>query len=56
MKVVADDKMYDALSKDNLKLKGLKNQMGDMDNDFDEMMKMRNEAKKKLEEKFKDVY
>jgi hypothetical protein len=30
--------------------------MGVMDQDFDEMMRMRNEAKKRLEEKFKDVY
>eukprot|EP00347_Sterkiella_histriomuscorum_P007515 403348623 len=27
-----------------------------MDQDFDEMMRMRNEAKKRLEEQFKDVY
>jgi hypothetical protein len=30
--------------------------MGEMDQDFEEMMRMRNEAKKRLEEKFKDVY
>ena len=30
--------------------------MTEMDDDFDEMMRMRNEAKKRLEEKFKDVY
>ena len=30
--------------------------MGEMDQDFDEMMRMRNEAKKRLEEKFKDLY
>jgi hypothetical protein len=48
--------MYNALEKDNLKLQGLQNQMGEMDQDFEEMMRMRNEAKKRLEEKFKDVY
>ena len=30
--------------------------MTEMDQDFDEMMRMRNEAKRRLEEKFKDVY
>jgi hypothetical protein len=48
--------MYEATKKDNLKLTGLHNQMGEMDADFEEMMRMRNEAKKRLEEKFKDVY
>ena len=48
--------MYDQVKSDNLKLQGLGGQMTDMDNDFEEMMRMRNEAKKRLEEKFKDVY
>jgi hypothetical protein len=48
--------MYNAVQKDNLKLTGLQSQMKEMDSDFDEMMRMRNEAKKRLEEKFKDVY
>ena len=48
--------MYEALSKDNHKLGGLHGQMSEMDQDFEEMMRMRNEAKKRLEEKFKDVY
>ena len=48
--------MYEATKKDNLKLTGLQGQMGEMDDDFEEMMRMRNEAKKRLEEKFKDVY
>lgn len=48
--------MYEATLKDNLKLNGLRGQMNEMDNDFEEMMRMRNEAKKRLEEKFKDVY
>jgi hypothetical protein len=30
--------------------------MVEMDQDFEEMMRTRNEAKKRLEEKFKDVY
>jgi hypothetical protein len=30
--------------------------MNEMDSDFEEMMRMRNEAKKRLEEQFKDVY
>jgi len=39
-----------------LKLAGLGGQMTEMDQDFEEMMHMRNEAKKRLEEQFKDVY
>jgi hypothetical protein len=30
--------------------------MQEVDKDFEEMMRMRNEAKKRLEEQFKDVY
>ena len=30
--------------------------MNTLDDDFDDMMRVRNEAKKRLEEKFKDVY
>lgn len=48
--------MYEATQKDNLKLTGLRSQMVEMDQDFEEMMRMRNEAKKRLEEQFKDVY
>ena len=48
--------MYDATKKDNLKLTGLKNQVVEMESDFEEMMRVRNEAKKRLEEQFKDVY
>lgn len=48
--------MYEQTQKDNLKLLGLQRQMGEMDADFEEMMRMRNEAKKRLEEQFKDVY
>lgn len=42
--------MYEATKKDNLKLTGLRGQMVEMDQDFEEMMRMRNEAKKRLEE------
>lgn len=42
--------MYEATKKDNLKLVGLDKQMGEMDSDFEEMMRVRNEAKKRLEE------
>ena len=42
--------MYEATQKDNLKLVGLNKQMVEMDGDFEEMMRMRNEAKKRLEE------
>jgi len=48
--------MYEQTQKDNLKLQGLRGQMTEMDGDFEEMMRMRNEAKKRLEEQFKDVY
>jgi len=48
--------MYDATKKDNLKLTGLNNQVVEMESDFEEMMRVRNEAKKRLEEQFKDVY
>lgn len=48
--------MYDQTKKDNIKLTGLEGQMTEMDQDFEEMMRTRNEAKKRLEEKFKDVY
>ena len=48
--------MYEATVKDNLQLGGLGNQMGEMDRDFDEMMRLRNDAKRRLELQFKDVY
>jgi len=48
--------MYAATKQDNKKLNQLHGQMDEMDTDFEEMMRMRNEAKKRLEEKFKDVY
>lgn len=48
--------MYEATKKDNLKLGGLGNQMGEMDRDFEEMMRLRNDAKRRLELQFKDVY
>jgi hypothetical protein len=48
--------MYEALKKDNVKMGGLSSQMVDLSNDYDEMMRARDEAKRKLEEKFNDVY
>lgn len=48
--------MYDATKKDNLKLGGLGSQMVEMDQDFEEMMRLRNDAKRRLELQFKDVY
>ena len=48
--------MYEATKKDNLKLGGLGSQMGEMDRDFEEMMRLRNDAKRRLELQFKDVY
>jgi hypothetical protein len=48
--------MYEATKKKNEKLSGLDNQMVQVEEDFDEMMRKRNEEKRKLELKFKDVY
>ena len=48
--------MYQATKKPNEKLTGLDKQMIQVEEDFDEMMRIRNEEKKKLELKFKDVY
>ena len=48
--------MYEATKKPNEKLAGLDNQMVQVESDFDTMMKIRNEEKRKLELKFKDVY
>ena len=48
--------MYEATYKENLKVKGLDNQIEQVNEEFDEMMRLRNEAKRLLEEKFKDVY
>jgi hypothetical protein len=42
--------------KDNDKLGALKGQMADMSNDFEDMTRAREEAKKKLDAKFQDVY
>lgn len=42
--------------KDNEKLKGLQSQIGEMHNDFEDMKRTREEAKKQLEAKFQDIY
>ncbi len=49
--------MYDAVKrKDNEKLTALKGQMADMGNDYEDMIRAREEAKKQLDAKFEDVY
>ena len=48
--------MYEATKKKNEKLTGLDNQMVQVEADFEEMMRKRDEEKRKLELKFKDVY
>ncbi|CAI2378554.1 unnamed protein product [Moneuplotes crassus] len=47
--------MFRENQNNNLKLVGLDNQMVEMDKDFENMLKAREIARKKLEEKFKDV-
>ena len=42
--------------KDNQKLKGLDGQMSEMHNDFEDMKRTREEARKQLEAKFQDIY
>ena len=48
--------MYEATKKENLKVKGLGDQIEQVKEEFDEMMRLRNEAKRQIELKFKDVY
>ncbi len=48
--------MYKSIKTRNEKLGGLDKQMVQVETDFDEMMTKRNEEKRKLELKFKDVY
>ena len=48
--------MYEQTRRPNEKLGGLDKQMVQVEVDFDEMMTKRNEEKRKLELKFKDVY
>ena len=42
--------------KENPKLGSLQGQMKDMSNDFEDMIRAKEEAKKQLEAKFQDVY
>jgi len=42
--------------KENEKLKGLQGQIGEMHNDFEDMKRTREEARKQLEAKFQDIY
>jgi hypothetical protein len=48
--------MYEATKKENEKVSGLDAQMVQVEEDFETMMRIRNEEKRKLELKFKDVY
>jgi hypothetical protein len=48
--------MYVATKTENEKLTGLDGQMVQVEEDFATMMRIRNEEKRKLELKFKDVY
>jgi len=48
--------MYNATKKKNEKLVGLDSQMVQVEEDFEEMMRKRDEEKRKLEAKFRDVY
>lgn len=48
--------MFEEAQQNNLKLVGLDNQMEELDKDFQNMLRAREEARRKLEEKFKDVY
>ena len=48
--------MYDQTKGNNEKIVGLDGQMVQLETDFDDMMRKRDEEKRKLELKFKDVY
>ena len=48
--------MFKESQENNLKLVGLDNQMVELDQDFENMLKAREIARKKLEQKFQDVY
>ena len=49
-------KNFKPLNSDNEKLSSLHNQMGQMEDDFEEMKRAREEAKRQLEAKFQDVH
>ena len=48
--------MYAQTKGNNEKIVGLDGQMVQLETDFDDMMRKRDEEKRKLELKFKDVY
>ncbi len=50
------NKVFMTLTADNPKLSGLGTQLVDMENDFDDMKRAMDEAKRRIEEKFDDVY
>ena len=48
--------MYEQTKTQNIKLTGLDNQMVELADDYEEMMRMREEARRRLEARFNDVY
>ena len=48
--------MYNATKVENLKVRGLNDQMDQVKEEFYELMRLRDEARRILEEKFRDVY
>lgn len=50
------NKVFMTLTPDNPKLSGLGTQLVEMENDFDDMKRAMDEAKRRIEEKFDDVY
>ncbi len=49
-------KVFKTLTPENERLHGLGTQLVEMEKDFDEMKRVREEAKKQLERKFEEVY
>jgi hypothetical protein len=49
-------KVFKPLTSENMKLTGLGGQLGQMENDFEDMKRAREEAKRQLERKFDEVH
>ena len=49
-------KVFKSLTPENVKLTGLSGQLGQMENDFEDMKRAREEAKRQLERKFDEVH
>jgi TolA-binding protein len=49
-------KVYKTLTPENVKLTGLGSQLSQMENDFEDMKRAREEAKRQLERKFEEVH